>query len=313
MKSAGIRWPGRYDDLPLIGVSSLAKGDGPDVRLHARAMRRVLMDHDPLFARVEIVKSPMKGRMIAFRVTRAEAAVPRAVCLTQIVPFRGVSSLRGVRQRASDRSGSESEGLERATVEPRETEQSGSGTVSERSRTRRGRVLRSQRRSPEVKGRAAADRRTSPRSLVEPVTAPPSPAPRRASRRGRPPAIASADSAAATIASSFELRHEAVDAASQNYAVADGVGADDERAERHAFERREIEAPLGRERQEESRPRSSEEARGTRSLGTRNSRARRPFPLREPRRHGLSERRLLAPRRRADRCRATPPPARPPR
>jgi SAM-dependent methyltransferase len=65
MKSAGIRWPGRYDALPLIGVSSLAKGTDQTFVFTPEAIRRVLLDHERLFARVEIIPSPMKGRMIA--------------------------------------------------------------------------------------------------------------------------------------------------------------------------------------------------------------------------------------------------------
>jgi 2-polyprenyl-3-methyl-5-hydroxy-6-metoxy-1,4-benzoquinol methylase len=64
-RSAGIRFPGRYDALPLIGVSSLAKGTDQTFVFTPEAIRRVLTDHAKLFARVEFLKSPMKGRMIA--------------------------------------------------------------------------------------------------------------------------------------------------------------------------------------------------------------------------------------------------------
>jgi SAM-dependent methyltransferase len=65
VKSAGLRFPGRYDKLPLIGVSSTAKGTGQTFVFTPEALRRVLTDHAQLFARVEFVESPMKGRMIA--------------------------------------------------------------------------------------------------------------------------------------------------------------------------------------------------------------------------------------------------------
>ena len=65
MRSAGISFPGRYDDLPLIGVSSLAKGTDQTFVFTPEAIRRVLTDHAKLFARVDIIASPMKGRMIA--------------------------------------------------------------------------------------------------------------------------------------------------------------------------------------------------------------------------------------------------------
>src|SRR5262245_3073735 len=53
------------------------------------------------------------------------------------------------------------------------------------------------------------------------------------------------------------LRHEAVDAGRAELAVADRVGAHDERAEGHRLERRQVEA-LGGERQEHRRPRARE-------------------------------------------------------
>lgn len=65
-RSAGIRFPGRYDKLPLIGVSSLAPGTDQTFVFTPEAIRRVLTDHAKLFAGVSFVASPMSGRMIAF-------------------------------------------------------------------------------------------------------------------------------------------------------------------------------------------------------------------------------------------------------
>ena len=65
MRSAGITFAGHYDKLPLIGVSSLAKGTDQTFVFTPEAIRRVLVDHAKLFAKVEMIASPMKGRMIA--------------------------------------------------------------------------------------------------------------------------------------------------------------------------------------------------------------------------------------------------------
>ena len=56
------RWR-RYDRLPLIGVSSL---DEDQTFVYTQeAIRRIVMDHAQLFARVDFIPSPFRGRLIA--------------------------------------------------------------------------------------------------------------------------------------------------------------------------------------------------------------------------------------------------------
>jgi SAM-dependent methyltransferase len=63
--SMEIQDPSLYDRLPLVGVSSMR----PDVQqtfvFTPAAIRRVLLDHEPLFEEVDILPSPQRGRMIA--------------------------------------------------------------------------------------------------------------------------------------------------------------------------------------------------------------------------------------------------------
>lgn len=56
-----------YNKLPIIGVSSLADRSTDQTFVFTpSAIKRILLDHDGLFKSVKIIKSPMKGRMIAF-------------------------------------------------------------------------------------------------------------------------------------------------------------------------------------------------------------------------------------------------------
>ena len=69
-KTAQIRFPKRYNRLPLIGVSSKKgtskKEDGGQTFVFTGpAMIRVLQDHRALFQSVKIVDSPVPGRKIA--------------------------------------------------------------------------------------------------------------------------------------------------------------------------------------------------------------------------------------------------------
>ena len=57
--------PSQVDDLPLIGVSSMRTGVGQTFVFTPAAVQRILTDHAPLCAEVEIVPSPMPGRAIA--------------------------------------------------------------------------------------------------------------------------------------------------------------------------------------------------------------------------------------------------------
>lgn len=63
-RSAGIRRASRYDRLPLIGVSSLEEADQTFV-YSREAIRRVLVEHQPLFAKVQFIRSPFRDRLIA--------------------------------------------------------------------------------------------------------------------------------------------------------------------------------------------------------------------------------------------------------
>jgi 2-polyprenyl-3-methyl-5-hydroxy-6-metoxy-1,4-benzoquinol methylase len=64
-KSVEIQDPSLYDRLPLVGVSSMR----PDVQqtfvFTSAAIRRVLLDHEPLFEEVDILPSPKARRAIA--------------------------------------------------------------------------------------------------------------------------------------------------------------------------------------------------------------------------------------------------------
>jgi 2-polyprenyl-3-methyl-5-hydroxy-6-metoxy-1,4-benzoquinol methylase len=69
-KTAGIRFPKRYNRLPLIGVSSRKgtskKPDGGQTFVFTpSAMIRILQDHRALFGDVKIVDSPVPSRKIA--------------------------------------------------------------------------------------------------------------------------------------------------------------------------------------------------------------------------------------------------------
>jgi SAM-dependent methyltransferase len=54
----------RYNRLPLIGVSSLSKADQTFV-FSPPALKAVLLEHDRLFAKIDIMKSPLRGRALA--------------------------------------------------------------------------------------------------------------------------------------------------------------------------------------------------------------------------------------------------------
>lgn len=72
-RGSGLRFPWLFARLPLIGVSSM----GPDIEqtfvFTPAAIRRILQDHRPLFAKVEFTPSPMPGRMIALCTKAASA------------------------------------------------------------------------------------------------------------------------------------------------------------------------------------------------------------------------------------------------
>jgi 2-polyprenyl-3-methyl-5-hydroxy-6-metoxy-1,4-benzoquinol methylase len=54
----------QYNRLPLVGVSTMT-GARQTFVFTPKAIRRSLMDHDRLFKKIDIVRSPMRGRMIA--------------------------------------------------------------------------------------------------------------------------------------------------------------------------------------------------------------------------------------------------------
>jgi len=63
---AGIRVPWPYDRLPLVGVSSLKDPHIDQTFVFTKgAIERVLLDHEPLFKRIQFKHSPMQGRLIA--------------------------------------------------------------------------------------------------------------------------------------------------------------------------------------------------------------------------------------------------------
>lgn len=69
-KTNRIRFPKRYDRLPLIGVSSKSatskKVDGGQTFVFTPdAITRILRDHRPLFSEVKMLDSPVPGRKIA--------------------------------------------------------------------------------------------------------------------------------------------------------------------------------------------------------------------------------------------------------
>ena len=69
-KTARIRFPGRYNRLPVIGVSSKKgtskkKEGGQTFVFSPAAMLRILQDHRALFQSVKMVDSPVLGRKIA--------------------------------------------------------------------------------------------------------------------------------------------------------------------------------------------------------------------------------------------------------
>jgi SAM-dependent methyltransferase len=63
-KTANVRLPFLYNGLPLIGVSSLTEVDQTFV-FTPPEIKRALLDHEPLFEKVDILRSPMPGRAIA--------------------------------------------------------------------------------------------------------------------------------------------------------------------------------------------------------------------------------------------------------
>jgi SAM-dependent methyltransferase len=56
--------PWFYNRMPLIGVSSLTKFDQTFI-FSPKSIKKILLNHEPLFKKVKIVQSPIKGRMIA--------------------------------------------------------------------------------------------------------------------------------------------------------------------------------------------------------------------------------------------------------
>lgn len=69
-KTTRIRFPKRYNRLPLIGVSSKKgtskkKDGGQTFVFTPPAMQRILQDHRSLFQKVNIIDSPVPGRKIA--------------------------------------------------------------------------------------------------------------------------------------------------------------------------------------------------------------------------------------------------------
>lgn len=67
-KAAGIRFSFLYNRFPLIGVSSLSdKWTDQTFVFSSSALEKILMDHEPLFSRVNFVDSPLgTGRKVAF-------------------------------------------------------------------------------------------------------------------------------------------------------------------------------------------------------------------------------------------------------
>jgi 2-polyprenyl-3-methyl-5-hydroxy-6-metoxy-1,4-benzoquinol methylase len=63
-KTVNIKFPALYNRLPLIGVSSMPGADQTFV-FTPSAIKRAMMDHEHLFERVEIFRSPMPDRAIA--------------------------------------------------------------------------------------------------------------------------------------------------------------------------------------------------------------------------------------------------------
>jgi SAM-dependent methyltransferase len=57
--------PRAANSLPLIGVSSMREGIGQTFVFTVSAMRQILQDHEPMFAAVDIIDSPIQGRAIA--------------------------------------------------------------------------------------------------------------------------------------------------------------------------------------------------------------------------------------------------------
>ena len=65
-KSCSIRFSFIYNKLPIIGVSSLANRSTDQTFVFtSSAIKRILLDHDSLFQSVKMIKSPIKGRIIA--------------------------------------------------------------------------------------------------------------------------------------------------------------------------------------------------------------------------------------------------------
>lgn len=63
-KTANIEDPSLYNGLPLVGVSSVTEA-GQTFVFTPKAIRRALLNHDRLFRKIEILRSPMPGRRIA--------------------------------------------------------------------------------------------------------------------------------------------------------------------------------------------------------------------------------------------------------
>jgi hypothetical protein len=63
-KASDIRFAFLLNRLPLIGVSSMPRADQTFV-FTPQAIKMILLDHEALFARIEILRSPTPGRAIA--------------------------------------------------------------------------------------------------------------------------------------------------------------------------------------------------------------------------------------------------------
>lgn len=63
-ETVNIQDPSAYHDLPLVGVSSISQA-GQTFIFTPEAIKRTLLDHERLFEKVDIIRSPMPGRAIA--------------------------------------------------------------------------------------------------------------------------------------------------------------------------------------------------------------------------------------------------------
>ena len=64
-RSVKFWFPFVYNRLPLVGVSSMTQGVKQTFVFTPSAIKRALLDHERLFDRVDMVRSPIPGRLIA--------------------------------------------------------------------------------------------------------------------------------------------------------------------------------------------------------------------------------------------------------